>query len=66
MMRQICDLETVLPQEIPQNLRKIMHYQISYIEAGEKEAFFLQSFNLPKCKFRGLLTLEGLCSLFFK
>ena len=44
----------------------IMPYQISYIETGEKRAFFLQSFNLPKCIFVGLLTVEGLCSLLFK
>ena len=62
MMGQICDLETVESQEIPIKVC-VMFYNalsdFSYIEAVEKKKqVFLQSFNLPKCIFVGLLMVN--------
>ena len=34
-----------------------------YRDCGEKKAFFLRLFNLPKYIVVGLLTMEWLCSL---
>ena len=64
MMEQICDLETVEPQEIPQGFCNVIRLAISRL--WRKKAFFLQSLNLPKYIVVGLLTVEGLCSLLCK
>ena len=68
MIGQICDLETVEPQEIAFKVC-IMFYNAlwdSYIETVEKKKqVFLQSLNLPKCVVVGLLIVEGLFSLLF-
>ena len=68
MMGQICDLETVEPQEIPQRLRNVLECIVSLIdyEAGEDKVFFLKLFDLPKCIVLGLLTADGPGSLLFK
>ena len=60
MMEQICDLETGEPQEIPIKFC-VMFYNIEiwYRGRGEKQVL-LQSFNIPKCMFVGLLMVEGL------
>ena len=60
MMEQICDLETGEPQEIPIKFC-VMFYNIEiwYRGRGEKQVF-LQSFEISKCMFVGLLMVEGL------
>ena len=65
-MGQICDLETVEPQEISIKVC-VMFYntEICYRSCGEKKQVFLQSFNIPKCMFVGLLMVEELFSLLF-
>ena len=49
-MGWICNLETVAPHEIPIKVC-VMFYNIEiyYRGCGEKEQYFLQSFNMPKC-----------------
>ena len=65
-MEQICDLETVEPQEIPVKI-SIMFYniEICYRGCGEKKKVFLQSFNMPRCVVIGLLVVERLLGLLF-
>ena len=65
-MGQICDLETVEPQEIPIKVC-VMFYntEMCYRECGEKKQVFLQSFNIPKGMVVGLLMVEELFSLLF-
>ena len=60
MIGQICDLETVEPQEIPIKVC-VMFYntEICYRGCGEKKQVFLQSFDIPKCMVVGLLMVEG-------
>ena len=67
-MGQICDLETVEPQEILQGLRNVLYciIRLHIPRLWEEKIFFLQSFNLLECVVVGLLTVEGLCSLLFK
>ena len=66
-MGQICDLETVEPQEILQGLRNVLYciIRLHIPRPWEEKIFFLQSFNLLECVV-GLLTVEGLCSSLFK
>ena len=66
MMRQICDLETVEPQEISVEVC-VMFYntEICYRGCGVKKQVFLQSSNVRKCLVVGLLIVEGLISLLF-
>ena len=67
MMGQICDLETVEPQEIPIKVCVTFYNTgICYRECGEKKQVFLQSFNIPKSMVVGLLMVEGLFSLLFQ
>ena len=62
MMEQVCDLETVQPQEIPIKVCLILcNIKICYRGCGEK----LQSLNIPKFIAVGLLMEEGLFSLFY-
>ena len=65
MIGQICDLETVEPQEIPIKVC-VMFYntEICYRGCGDKKQVFLQSFNIPKSMVVGLLMVVGLFSLF--
>ena len=66
MMGQICDLETVEPQEIPIRVCVMFHtIEICYGGCREKKQVFLQSFNIPKCMVVGLLMVEGLLILLF-
>ena len=66
MMGQICDLETVEPQEIPIRVCVMFHtIEICYGGCTEKKQVFLQSFNIPKCMVVGLLMVEGLFILLF-
>ena len=66
MIGQICDLETVEPQEIPIKAC-VMFYntEICYRGCGDKNQVFLQSFNISKSMVVGLLMVEGLFSLLF-
>ena len=65
-MGQICDLETVEPQEISIKVCVIIMIQKFVIEIVErKKQVFLQSFNIPKCMVVGLLMVAGLLSLLF-
>ena len=65
MMEQICDLETVKPQEIPIKVCVIFYnIEICYRVCGEKTSF-LAIFNIPKCIAVGLSMVEGLFSLLF-
>ena len=66
MMGQICDLETVEPQEIPVKVCVIFYnIELCYRGCGEKKQVFLQSFNIPKCIVLGSLMMEGLFILLF-
>ena len=67
MIGQICDLETVEPQEIPIKVC-VMFYntEICYRGCGDKKQVFLQSFNIPKSMVVGLLMVEELFSLLFQ
>ena len=61
MMEQICDLETVKPQEIPIKVC-VIFYNKFVIEAVEKKQVSLQSFNILECIVVGLSMVEGLFS----
>ena len=64
-MEQICNLETVKLQEIPNNVFVIFYdIEICYQSCGEKKSF-LESFNIPKCIVIGSSMVEGLFSLLF-
>ena len=66
MMGQICDSETVKPQEIPIKVCAMFYSALSdylYRDCEEKKQVFLQSFNLPKCIVVGLSIVDGLFSL---
>ena len=59
MMEQICDLETVIPQEISIKVCVIFYnIEICYRGCGVKQVF-LQSFNIPKCTVVVLSMVEG-------
>ena len=65
MIGQICDLETVEPQEIPIKAC-VMFYNtgICYRGCGDKKQVFLQSFNIPKSMVVGLLMVGYLVCYF--
>ena len=67
MMEQICDLETVKPQEIPIKVCVIFYnIEVCYRAcAVERKQVFLQSFNIPKCIVIDLLMVDGLFSFLF-
>ena len=66
MVGQICDLETVEPQEIPIKVCLMFcNTETCYPGCGEKNQVFLQSFNISKSMVVGLLMVEGLFSLLF-
>ena len=58
-MGQICDLETVEPQETPIKVC-VMFYntEICYRAGEKKKQLFLLSFNISKCMVAGLLMVE--------
>ena len=65
MMEQICDLETVQPQEIPIKVCVVVYnIAMCYRDCGKK-TFFLHSFNILECIVVGLSMEEGLFSLFY-
>ena len=60
MMGQICELETVEPQEIPIKVCvRFYNAETGYQGCGEKMQVFLQSFNIPKCMVVGLLMVRS-------
>ena len=66
MIGQICDLETVEPQEIPIKVCAMFYNtEICYRGCGDIKQVFLQSFNMPKGMDVGFLMVEGLFSLLF-
>ena len=66
MIGHICNLETVQPQEVPVKVGVTFYnVKIYYRGRREKKQVFLQSFNIPKCIFVGLLMVDGLFSLLF-
>ena len=65
MMEQLCDLETVQPQEIPVKVCVVVYnIAMCYRDCGGK-TFLLQSFNILECIVVGLSMEEGLFSLFY-
>ena len=69
MIEQICDLETVKPQEIPIKVYVIFYnIEICYRGCGEKTSFFCNSLIHPciyLCRVVGLPMVEGIFSLLF-
>ena len=64
-MEQVCNLETVQPQEIRIKVYvSFCNIEVCYRGCGEKASFFA-IFNIPKKIVVGLSMVEGLRSLLF-